>query len=553
MTKAALLSVKGLQISKGAQNLVDNLSFDLHEGQTLAIVGESGSGKTLSSLALMGLLPKSLNLSGSLLFKGKELSGLEESEWTKLRGKEIAMVFQEPMSALNPSMKCGKQVAEILKVHGQDKGLKERVIELFKKVELPRLEEMYHSYPHQLSGGQKQRVVIAMAIANNPALLIADEPTTALDVSVQASILELLKKLQTEFQMAMIFISHDLGVVKRIADQVLVMYQGVLKEQGSAEQIFMSPQDPYTKGLIACKPGPHTYYRRLPLVQDFLLGHVHDLEQIDPEQKEQIALSRTKQSPILSIRALDKRYASKKGILGKTQWVDAVKALDLDLYPGESLGLVGESGSGKSTIGRIIVGLEKAQAGQLFYEGKDVSGFSKREWRRLNRDIQIIFQDPYGSLNPRISVGESIAEVLRVNGHLRKEEAWQTALDLLEKVGLLKDYAQRYPHEFSGGQRQRIGIARALALKPKLLVCDESVSALDVSVQAQILNLLNDLKEEFGFTYLFISHDLQVVRYFCDRVVVLKNGVLLEEGLAEALFRAPQEEYTARLIADQQG
>lgn len=552
MTKAALLSVKDLQISQGGQNLVDDLSFDLNAGQTLAIVGESGSGKTLSSLALLGLLPKSLSLSGSLLFKGKELCGLEESDWTKLRGKEIAMVFQEPMSALNPSMKCGKQVAEILKVHGQDKGLKERVIELFQKVELPRVEELYNSYPHQLSGGQKQRVVIAMAIANNPALLIADEPTTALDVSVQASILELLKKLQTEFQMGMIFISHDLGVVKRIADQVLVMYQGVLKEQGPAEQIFKSPQDPYTKGLIACKPGPQTYYRRLPLVQDFLLGHVHDLEQIDPKQKEQIALSRTKQSPILSIRALDKRYASKKGILGKTQWVEAVKALDLDIYPGESLGLVGESGSGKSTIGRIIVGLEKAQAGQLFYEGKDVSGFKKREWRRLNRDIQIIFQDPYGSLNPRISVGESIAEVLRVNGHLRKEEAWQTALDLLEKVGLLKDYAQRYPHEFSGGQRQRIGIARALALKPKLLVCDESVSALDVSVQAQILNLLNDLKEEFGFTYLFISHDLQVVRYFCDRVVVLKNGELLEEGLAESLFKAPKEEYTARLIADQQ-
>lgn len=532
--------------------MVSDLNFDLAEGQTLAIVGESGSGKTLSSLALMGLLPKTLNLSGSLLFKGKELLSLEESAWTKLRGKEIAMVFQEPMSALNPSMKCGKQVAEILKVHGQEKGVRERVIELFQKVELPRVEELYDSYPHQLSGGQKQRVVIAMAIANNPSLLIADEPTTALDVTVQASILELLKKLQAEFQMAMIFISHDLGVVKRIADHVLVMYQGILKEQGPAAQIFNSPQDPYTKGLIACKPGPQTHYRRLPLVQDFLLGHVQDLEQIDPNHKEQIALSRTKLSPILSIRGLDKRYASKKGIFGKTQWVDAVKALDLDIYPGESLGLVGESGSGKSTIGRIIVGLEKAQAGQLFYEGKDVSAFGKKEWRRLNRDIQIIFQDPYGSLNPRISVGESIAEVLRVNGHLHKDEAWQNALNLLEKVGLLKDYALRYPHEFSGGQRQRIGIARALALNPKLLVCDESVSALDVSVQAQILNLLNDLKDEFGFTYLFISHDLQVVRYFCDRVVVLKNGELLEEGLAEALFKAPKEEYTARLIADQQ-
>lgn len=551
MSSEALLSVNNLEIHKDDLSLVQSLSFSLEKGKTLAIVGESGSGKTLSSLALMGLLPERLKISGQMLFKGQDLGKLQEADWSAYRGKEIAMVFQEPMSALNPSMKCGKQVAEMLSNHGQQKDLRQRVLELFRRVELPRIEDIYDSYPHQLSGGQKQRVVIAMAIANNPALLIADEPTTALDVSVQSGILQLLKSLQAEFGMAMIFISHDLGLVRRVADEVLVLYQGQVKEQGSAEAIFKEPKDPYTKGLIACRPGPDTHYRRLPLVQDFLLGHVQDLEFIDPTKKEQLALSRTKLEPLLEVRALHKTYKSKKGIWAKTQLVQAVNAVNLSVYPGESLGLVGESGSGKSTIGRILVGLEQAEKGQIFYEGKDISGFDKKQWRKLNREIQIIFQDPYGSLNPRISVGESIAEVLRVNQHLKKEQAREAAISLLEKVGLLRDYAKRYPHEFSGGQRQRIGIARALALQPKFMVCDESVSALDVSVQAQILNLLNDLKDEFGFTYLFISHDLQVVRYFCDRVVVLKNGELLEEGLAETLFQAPKEAYTAKLIADQ--
>tara|TARA_B100001115_G_scaffold184766_1_gene188757 strand:- start:1177 stop:2835 length:1659 start_codon:yes stop_codon:yes gene_type:complete len=551
MLNKPLLRVEHLEISKGGQILVQDLSFELAPAKTLAIVGESGSGKTLSSLALMGLLPSSLSLKGKLKLKDWDLQDLDEEAWSKLRGKEVAMVFQEPMSALNPSMKCGKQVAEILSVHGQKKGLKERVLDLFREVELPRVEEIYQSYPHQLSGGQKQRVVIAMAIANNPALLIADEPTTALDVSVQSSILKLLKKLQEEYNMAMIFISHDLGLVRKIADEVLVLYQGQLKEQGSAEQIFNQPQDPYTKGLIACRPGPDTHFKRLPLVQDFLLGHVQDLEQIDPAKKEQRAMARAKQSPLLSIKAMDKIYRSKSGLLGRWKEVKAVQEVNLDIFPGESLGLVGESGSGKSTIGRILVGLEHAEAGEFFYEGQDIRNLSKKAWRKLNREIQIIFQDPYGSLNPRITVGESIAEVLRVNAHRNKEEAKEEALNLLEKVGLLKDYAGRYPHEFSGGQRQRLGIARALALSPKFLVCDESVSALDVSVQAQILNLLNDLKEEYGFTYLFISHDLQVVRYFCDRVLVLRNGQLVEEGFAESLFQNPQEEYTARLIADQ--
>ena len=552
MSYEPFLEVKNLKIRSGEQLLVKDLSFRLAAGKTLALVGESGSGKTLSSLATLGLLGPGLEASGSIELRGKNLLELPEEERTKLRGKEMAMVFQEPMSALNPSMKCGKQVAEILAIHNYPKkDIKSRVLELFEKVELPRLKEIYNSYPHQLSGGQKQRVVIAMAIANNPSLLIADEPTTALDVSVQAGILKLLSKLQEEFGMALIFISHDLGVVRSIANEVMVLYQGELKEQGPTEQIFSNPFDAYTKGLIACRPNEGLHYKRLPLVQDFLLGQVQDLETMTSEEKEHQAKAKVKQSPILSVKALSKVYRSKSGILSKAKEVASVKEVDFDIYPSESLGLVGESGSGKSTIGRLLVGLEQLQTGEISYNGESLKHLNRAKWRKLNREIQIIFQDPFGSLNPRISAGESIAEVLRINQHQSKSEAWEQALVLLEKVGLLRDYAQRYPHEFSGGQRQRLGIARALAMNPKLVVCDESVSALDVSVQAQILNLLNDLKDEFNFTYLFISHDLQVVRYFCDRVLVLRKGELVEEGFAEALFDDPQQEYTANLIGNQ--
>lgn len=551
MSSTPLLEVEKLQINNGNQVLVQDLSYSLNAGETLGLVGESGSGKTLSTLALMGLLAPNLKVQGQLKFKGRDLSSYQSSDWTKIRGKEIAMVFQEPMSALNPSMKCGRQVAEMLQNHGQKEGVKASVLELFEKVELPRITEIYNSYPHQLSGGQKQRVVIAMAIANNPSLLIADEPTTALDVSVQASILKLLSKLQSEFGMALIFISHDLGVVRDIADRVMVMYHGELKESGPTKEVFEQAKDPYTKGLLACRPNPDTHYKRLPLVQDFILGHVQDLEQVSPRQKEKQAQMKTKQSPILKIKGLAKVYRSKSGIFGKAKELKAVDDVSFEIFKGESLGLVGESGSGKSTIGRILVGLEKLNAGSLEFEDQLLSDLKNSDWRKLNRSIQIIFQDPFGSLNPRLTAGESIAEVLRENGHLSKADARERALELLEKVGLLRDYAARYPHEFSGGQRQRIGIARALAVSPKVLVCDESVSALDVSVQAQILNLLNDLKEEFDFTYLFISHDLQVVRYFCDRVIVLKDGKLVEEGYAESLFRNPQQDYTANLIANQ--
>lgn len=550
MSAEPLVKINKLSIRSGEKTLVRDLNLALMPGKTLAIVGESGSGKSLSSLALMGLLPPSLQLEASILFEGQELVGLGEEAWTKIRGAEIAMIFQEPMSALNPSMTCGKQVAEMLQLHQKwsAKEIKGEVIRLFTEVELPRVEQIYEAYPHQLSGGQKQRVMIAMAIANKPKLLIADEPTTALDVSVQAEILKLLSQLQKEHEMAMIFISHDLALVKDIADEVLVMFQGETKEYGIANQVFNEPQDPYTKGLLACRPQSSKPYRRLPLVKDFLSEEAPKLELLKEDERIQNAKALIEGEALFEVKDLSKYYRQKAGILGKTELITGLQDFALKIYPGESLGLVGESGSGKSTFGRLLVGLEKPASGSILYRSKDISKAPASEWRRLHKEIQIIFQDPFASLNPRLKIGEALVEVLKQNTKLSNSEALLEAQELLEKVGLKKDQFGRYPHEFSGGQRQRIGIARALALKPKFIVCDESVSALDVSVQAQILNLLNDLKEEFGFTYLFISHDLQVVNYFCDRVIVMQKGQLVEIGISDELYKNPQTDYTKMLI-----
>ncbi len=547
----ALLSVKNLEISSADATIVHALNFNLEPAETLAIVGESGSGKSLSSLALMGLLPKNLKAKGSIIYRGQELLNNKEEDWRKLRGQDVAMIFQEPMSALNPSMTCGNQVAEILEVHSDlsAKAIRQRVISLFKEVELPRAESLYQSYPHQLSGGQKQRVMIAMAIACNPKILIADEPTTALDVSVQAGILNLLKKLQEEKGMAMLFISHDLGVVRRVADTIIVMHMGHIKEAASTERLFLSPQDPYTKGLLACRPTADTYYRRLPLVRDFLQDEAQQTEIISPTVREDRAKKSLEQDPLFQVNHLAKIYRSSKGIWAKKVEHHALSEVGFAVYPGESLGLVGESGSGKTTLGRILVGLEKAERGQVFFKGQDLVKASAKQWRKLHKSIQIIFQDPFSALNPKIPIGEAIAAVLRKRKGLGRKEAERETKELLEKVGLLSDYCPRYPHEFSGGQRQRIGIARALAVQPEFIVCDESVSALDVSVQAQILNLLNDLKDEFGFTYLFISHDLQIVKYFCDRILVLQDGKLVESGFSEEIYREAKEEYTQKLIA----
>lgn len=551
MKDKPILQVEDLEISAGELKLVKKLVFSLLKGKTLGIVGESGSGKSLTSLAIMGLLSKSLRASGKIIYQNKNLLKAKEEELVSLRGKDVAMIFQEPMTALNPTMKCGKQVMEIMLQHLKiDKEeAKTRTLELFKKVELPRPEAIIDSYPHQISGGQKQRVMIAMAIACKPKILIADEPTTALDATVQHGILQLLNDLRDEYGMGMIFISHDLGVVRHVADDILVMYMGDTMEYGPADTVFRQPENPYTKGLLACKPGPDTAFERLPVVNDFLEGRRPKVKLKTSEGKRRKAEQLMSSKPLLKVKNINKFFKSKEGIFGKTNTVAALKNVELNIFSDETLGLVGESGSGKTTLGRILCGLEKASEGQVFYKGKDISKAGTSQWRDLHREIQIIFQDPFSSLNPRIKVGDAIVEAMGLRKDIKGKDRKAEACSLLEKVGLSTEQYHRYPHEFSGGQRQRIGIARALAVKPKFIVCDESVSALDVSVQAQVLNLLNDLKDEFSFTYLFISHDLSVVKYFSDRIVVLKNGELVEEGLSDELYDNPKTEYTQKLIA----
>lgn len=551
MTETPLLQVDNLNITVGETSLVKSLNFELFKGKTLGIVGESGSGKSLTSLAIMGLLAKSLKPTGKIIYRSKNLLTTKEEDYSSLRGKDVAMIFQEPMTALNPTMKCGKQVMEIMLRHlkiGKEEA-KTHTLELFKKVDLPRPEAIIDSYPHQISGGQKQRVMIAMAIACKPKILIADEPTTALDATVQHGILDLLNSLRDEYGMGMIFISHDLGVVKNVADDILVMYKGDTMEYGKSEDVFYHPRNPYTKGLLACKPSPETSFERLPVVSDFLDGKRPKLKLQTREGRMRKLDELVGRKPLLRVKDVNKYFKSKGGMFAKAATVSALSEVELNIYPGETLGLVGESGSGKTTLGRILCGLEKASTGAVFYKGKDISKAGSSEWRNLHRDIQIIFQDPFSSLNPRIKIGDAIVEAMALRKDIKSKDRKAEAQNLLVKVGLTAEQYNRYPHEFSGGQRQRIGIARALAVQPKFIVCDESVSALDVSVQAQVLNLLNDLKDEYGFTYLFISHDLSVVKYFSDRIVVLKGGQLVEEGPADSLYENPQTDYTKKLIA----
>lgn len=561
-----LLEVSNLSIAFGKatpnQAVVRRVSFTLKEGETLGIVGESGSGKTLSALALMGLLPQQANiLEGSaLLHSGeaepRDLIRLEHREMRKLRGHDITMIFQEPMSSLNPVMRCGKQVIEVMRQHLQltGKEARKRCIGLFREVQLPRPEGIYRSYPHQLSGGQKQRVMIAMAMACNPRLIIADEPTTALDVTVQKAILGLLKELARKHNTAIIFITHDLGVVRSIADNVLVMKNGEVVEQGPVQNVFNTPCHPYTQGLMACRPGLGHRPERLLTVQDFLAARESGKEvfvrEIGSDERRQRLQTLYSQDPILKVSGLQTWFPSSLSLLGKVKsWVKAVDDVGLEVYPGETLGLVGESGSGKTTLGRSILRLQPMRGGRIVYLGRPLSQLEGKALRDERKGLQIIFQDPYSSLNPRISAGEAIMEPMKVHRlHGSDQERRQKALALMEKVGLEVRQFNRYPHEFSGGQRQRIGIARALALEPSFIVCDESVSALDVSVQAQVLNLLNALKKEFGLTYIFISHDLSVVRYMSDRIVVLRDGKVVESGDADELILNPKEDYTRALI-----
>ena len=549
-----MLEIKNLTIKfphEGEdKSVVKNMSFLLKENQILGIVGESGSGKSVTSLAIMGLLSEKAIVEGEIQYNGLPLLNLSHKEFRKIRGAKIAMIFQEPMSSLNPTMTCGYQVAELIKLHTnlKKKEIYNEVIALFEKVKLPRPEAIFKSYPHEISGGQKQRVMIAMAIACKPDLLIADEPTTALDVTVQKEIILLLKELQKETQMSILFISHDLSLISEIADNVLVMYRGQLIEKGSALEVFKNPKEDYTKALINSKPNLKERLKTLPTVKDFINKQV-DTTLYTKEHRKKFQENLYSKEPLLQIRDLKKHFIS-KSFFTKNKSVKAVDEVTFNVYEGETLGLVGESGCGKTTLGRSILSLEEVTSGQILYKGKDITKLTASELKGLRKEIQIIFQDPFSSLNPRITVGECILEPIKVHGVFpTKKERKSYVLELLTKVGLEESHYNRYPHEFSGGQRQRIGIARAIALQPKLIICDESVSALDVSVQAQVLNLLNQLKTEFNFSYIFISHDLSVVKYMSDQLVVMNKGKIEEIDDADLVYKSPKSEYTRNLIA----
>ena len=578
MQKEVLLEVKNLVTEFKSDGefvkAVNDVSFTLHKGETIGIVGESGSGKSVTSLSIMQLIPNPPGrvFGGEMLYHSKDkgvvnLRNLPSEEMRSFRGNEIAMIFQEPMTSLNPVYTCGNQVMEVILLHQKvsRKEAKKKTIKLFEQVQLPDPERIFNVYPHQISGGQKQRVMIAMAMSCNPRVLIADEPTTALDVTVQKTILDLMLQLQREHDMGIMFITHDLGVIAELADKVMVMYKGKVVEQGPVLEIFSNPKHPYTKSLLACRPPLDKRLMRLPVSADFMStdeeGNMLEIPTTVSEAINSVIITKEQRtaehkelyerSKILEIQNIKTYFPKNKTFFGKT--IDYVKAVDdvtLDVYEGETLGLVGESGCGKTTLGRTILRLNEPTEGKIFFQRNDLLRLKPEDMRQLRKDMQIIFQDPYSSLNPRITVGEALMEPMQVhnilsNNNQRKEKVYE----LLNKVGLTEKQFGRYPHEFSGGQRQRVCIARALALNPKFIICDESVSALDVSVQAQVLNLLNDLKREFKFTYIFISHDLSVVKFMSDRMVVMNKGKIEEMGDADEIYLNPQSQYTKNLIS----
>ena len=548
MLQVRNLTVKFLS-EKDENEVVKKISFNLKENKILGIVGESGSGKSVTSLAVLGLLPKNTIQDGTIFFDEKNLLTISDKEFQQIRGNKIAMIFQEPMSSLNPTLTCGSQVAEVLKQHTglNKKEIYQEVITLFQKVKLPLPDRIFNSYPHQISGGQKQRVMIAIAIACKPDLLIADEPTTALDVTVQKEIILLLKELQKENKMSILLISHDLSLVSEIADNVIILFKGKIVENGITTDIFHSPQHNYTKGLINSKPNLNQRLKKLPTVEDFIKNKI-STDVYTKKERDAYHRKIYELKPLLEIVDLKKYFNTSVGF-AKKPFIKAVDAISFKLYEGETLGLVGESGCGKTTLGRAIMQLEKITSGKIFYKGRDITHLSKTALQNLRKEIQIIFQDPFSSLNPRISIGNAILEPMNVHGVLSNDKERKTyVIELLKKVGLEEEHFNKYPHEFSGGQRQRIGIARAIALKPKIIICDESVSALDVSVQAQVLNLLNELKSTFNFSYIFISHDLSVVKYMSDQLVVMNKGKIEEIDDADTIYKTPISEYTKNLI-----
>jgi len=556
-----LLRINDLSIDfiaeSGTTPALKNISLSVHRSEILAIVGESGSGKSVTALSILQLLAGTAKFSsGEIIFSedGKneiDLIRLPNKELQKIRGNKIAMIFQEPMTSLNPVFTCGNQVAESIQLHKKISTgeAKKQAIEWFRKVKLPEPEKVYSKYPHQLSGGQKQRVMIAMAICCKPSLLICDEPTTALDVTVQKNILQLIKELQEEQKMGVIFITHDLGVVSEIADKIAVMYKGKIVETNSRKEIFDTPQHPYTKGLLACRPLFHKKGERLPVVSDFLEERKTEIKSSD-EKQEIRNIKNDKPETLLRVKNLSVWFPVKKNLLGRSlSFTKAVNDVSFEVIKGETLGLVGESGCGKTTLGRTLLRLIEPTEGEIIYNGIDLTKKTSDEIISLRKDIQLVFQDPYSSLNPRLTIGSAITEPLKVHGQYKNEkQRKEKAVDLLEKVNLDSKHFHRYPHEFSGGQRQRIVIARALALNPSFIICDEPVSALDVSVQAQVLNLLNDIKKEFGFTTIFISHDLAVVRYISDRIMVMHKGKIVEQDVANEVYYHPKNEYTKNLI-----
>ncbi len=579
--KQKLLEIRDLRINfasdEGEVQAVKGISFDLFRGETLGIVGESGSGKSVTSLSIMRLIPTPPGKieSGSITYYTTDnqpinLLELSEKELQKIRGNDIAMIFQEPMTSLNPVMRCGHQVDEALMLHKKwnRAEAKKETLSLFEKVRLPNPERMYNAYPHELSGGQKQRIMIAMAMSCKPDILIADEPTTALDVTVQKTILELMSDLKTEIDASVLFITHDLGVIAEIADRVLVMYKGEIVEQGTVAEIFKNPQHPYTKGLLACRPPLDFRMKKLPVVADFMevIKTENEIQIIEKQYSIHDVIDKYKitnedtqarldklflQEPLLKVENLKTYFPIKTNWFGKTsEYVKAVDDVSFDVFKGETLGLVGESGCGKTTLSRTLLQLTKTTSGHIFYENTDLTTLSNAQMRPLRKDISIIFQDPYSSLNPRMTIGNAIIEPMQVhslyeNNKIRKERV----IHLLETVGMEAKHYDRYPHEFSGGQRQRIVIARTLSLDPKFVICDECVSALDVSVQAQVLNLLMELREKLDLTYIFISHDLSVVKLMSDRMMVMNKGKIEEIGIADDIYNNPQTEYTQRLIA----
>lgn len=553
LNKEILLNVNNLCVrtieNSQHQNLIDGVSFDIKKNEIVGLIGESGSGKSLTSLNILGLLEKNkFDISGEIIFNGNNLLDLDNNAMIKIRGAEISMIFQEPMSALNPTMKIGEQIFEVFKAH---KNLSfehttKRIKKLIKKVKLDNVENLLDKYPHQISGGQKQRVMIVMALSCNPQLLIADEPTTALDVTIQKEIIEILKDLQKSEKLSILFISHDLRLVSNISDKILIMRNGKIIEQGSNKNILNYPKENYTKALLSLIIHDKKRLKKLPTVESFDKNFKEEAETKKERNKRIKNIYSGK--PILEIKNVSKFYNTSKNLFRNNKSFKALSQISLKLFKGETLGLIGESGSGKTTLSNAILKIHEFEKGEILFKGKDISKIKERELLEFRKNVQIIFQDPYASLNPLQNIFQIISEPIKFHRICLKNEVYEKCKELITDVGLHENFLSRYPHELSGGQRQRVCIARAISVNPEVLICDESVSALDVSIQATVLNLLNLLKKKYNFTYIFISHDLSVVKYMSDKIIVLYNGKIVDYQDADLLFEKPKDNYTKKLI-----